>query len=164
MSLYLTIAVAVAMCALAVLEAVRAHQRHEWRSFWLEISGIAGFALFLHWLFDFPKPLEPITAKGAEDFTVVGILFLCMIIGMFAHALYQHFSLKRSVRVRRKVDWGLFFAPVCASPMIFIPLLAAIQNANVDLKELTIPRMMMFFVAFENGFLWKAAFDRRKQR
>ncbi len=42
-------------------------------------------------------------------------------------------------------------------------LLAALQNADVDLENLTAPRMIVFLVAFENGFFWKEYFDHRRK-
>ena len=57
----------------------------------------------------------------------------------------------------------MFIAPVFASPIVFIPLLTAFQNANVDLNRLTVPKLLIFFVAYQNGFFWKEFFD-LKQR
>jgi hypothetical protein len=55
--------------------------------------------------------------------------------------------------------------PMLASPLVFIPLLGAFQNAPVDLMSLTLPKFMVFFVAFQNGFFWKEVVDnfRKKQ-
>jgi hypothetical protein len=47
--------------------------------------------------------------------------------------------------------------------MVFIPLLAAVQGADLRLEELTAPRMMIFFVAFQNGFFWKNFFDQKQK-
>ena len=55
-------------------------------------------------------------------------------------------------------------APVLASPIIFIPLLASQQNADLDLSRFDIPRFMIFLVAFENGFFWREYFDNRKKK
>ena len=44
---------------------------------------------------------------------------------------------------------------------MFIPLLAALQNTVDNLQNLTAVKMMVFFVAFENGFFWKEYFDHR---
>jgi hypothetical protein len=84
-----------------------------------------------------------------------------MLLGMLSQFLYRRFE--RPQRLRPTWDWGMFIAPVFASPIVFIPLLAAFQNANIDLKDLTAPRLMIFFVAYQNGFFWKEFFD-RKQR
>jgi hypothetical protein len=54
--------------------------------------------------------------------------------------------------------------PVLASPIVFIPLLASLQNADPDLSRIDVPGFMIFVVAFENGFFWKEYFDNRKRK
>ena len=84
-----------------------------------------------------------------------------MLLGMLAQYGYNYFVTPKSDR--KAFDLGVFIAPVFASPVVFIPLLAALQNADIDLTALTIPRMMVFLVAFQNGFFWKDFFDRQRQ-
>jgi hypothetical protein len=84
-----------------------------------------------------------------------------MLLGMGAQFLYRHFE--QPQRKRRKFDWGVFLAPVSASPIVFLPLLASFQNSEVDLSKLDVPRLMIFFVAFQNGFFWKEHFDQRQR-
>jgi hypothetical protein len=83
-----------------------------------------------------------------------------MLLGMAAQYGYNRFEQPKAER--KAFDFGLFIAPIFASPIIFIPLLAALQNADLDLTRLTTPKMMVFFVAFENGFFWKEYFDHRR--
>jgi hypothetical protein len=84
--------------------------------------------------------------------------------GMFAQYLYRY--LERPVRYRQKWDWGCFIAPIFASPIVFIPLAAAFQNVDIDLTNprLKLPQLMIFLVAFENGFFWKEYFDRKRKQ
>ncbi len=91
------------------------------------------------------------------------MLLVCMLVGMLSQVFYQHFSLPRKRRLRKKIDWGQFFAPACASPIILVPLMVTLQNANIDFKAMTVPKMMIFFIAFQNGFFWKALFDRKQK-
>jgi hypothetical protein len=104
-----------------------------------------------------------ITLKGEEDnslyFAIV--LYLCMIIGMFSHYAYTRFTKPKDKRP--SFDLGLFLAPFFTSPIIFIPLLASLQNANIDLQNLTTTKIMVFIVAFENGFFWKEYFNNRRK-
>lgn len=162
MSLELTLAAAVAILALVAVLALSARNSGEWQAFYLEIAGLALFVLFLNRLFGFPVPATELTAKGKSgDFILAAALFFCMLLGMVSQYLYRRFE--KPKRRRTKFDWGVFIAPVFASPIVFIPLLAAFQNADVDLANLTVPRLMIFFVAYQNGFFWKEFFD-RKQR
>ena len=85
-----------------------------------------------------------------------------MLLGMLAHWLYVW--LETPQRKRPAFDLGLFLGPVLASPIIFIPLLASLQNTDLNLSQIDIPRFMVFVVAFENGFFWKEYFDNRKKK
>ena len=156
----LTVAVGVSLVVLVVLLALSARNTGDWRGFAFELVAIVAFAVFLNRLFDFPFS-PPVAAKGSSDFLLAGALLICMLLGMLSQFLYRRFE--RPQRLRPTWDWGMFIAPVFASPIVFIPLLAAFQNANIDLKDLTAPRLMIFFVAYQNGFFWKEFFD-RKQR
>ena len=80
---------------------------------------------------------------------------------MTCHYLYTLLSMPKNQR--RSFDFASFIAPVFASPIVFIPLLASFQNADVDLTNLTLPKFMVFFVAFENGFFWKELVDNRRK-
>lgn len=122
---------------------------------------IIGLAfIFLYFLFY--KPESPAArGNGGDDIYFVIVLYFFMILGMLAQYTYARFSQPK--RIRKKFDFGLFIAPVFASPIIFIPLLSALQNANIDLRHLTTAKFMVFLVAFENGFFWKEYFDNRRR-
>jgi hypothetical protein len=87
------------------------------------------------------------------------VLYVCTSLGMVAHFLYIHYT--KPLRVRPRFDFGRFLAPLLISPIVFIPVLAAFQSADVDLANLTLPKYMVFFVAFENGFFWKEVLENR---
>ena len=103
-------------------------------------------------------------ARGPEsnDLPMIGALFGCMLVGMLAHWLYWWLETPKDQRTA--FDLAAFVAPVFASPIVFIPLLASLQNANLDLRRVDTARFMLFLVAFENGFFWKEYFDNRKRR
>ena len=161
----LTLLVAAAMLGLLIYRFAIARRTAEWQPFLIDLAALAAFTVFLHFLVGFPVPSNDVIGKGApdEDLKLAALLGVCMLLGMLAQTFYQHFTLPRKIRVHKKLDWGLFFAPVCASPIVFIPLMVALQNANIDLKQLTIARLMIFFVAFQNGFFWKEHFDHQRK-
>lgn len=117
-----------------------------------------GFIYFLFYARETP------TGRGdtANDIYFVIVLYFFMLLGMLAQYVYSR--LEQPVQQRKKFEWGLFLAPIFASPIVFIPLLSALQNANIDLRNLTSTKLMVFFVAFENGFFWKEYFDHRRQK
>lgn len=106
---------------------------------------------------------QAITARGTPDGELWFLIALygCLLLGMLAQHVYIRFSRPR--RRRHKLDVGLFLAPVFASPIVFIPLLAVVQAAGVDLYQAHAARLMLFLIAFENGFFWKTIFDQRRE-
>ncbi|MDZ7266183.1 MAG: hypothetical protein ONB48_02480 [candidate division KSB1 bacterium] len=155
----MTLLTALSLLGLAALSVFYFLKSRRLKPFLLQIVVLALCFAALHALFDFPARAP--AARGAEDVYFVIVLYLCMLLGMAANYAHNRFLLPKEQRP--KFDPGLFFAPIFASPIVFIPLLAALQNVGVDLARLTVPKMMVFFVAFENGFFWKEYFDHRRQ-
>ncbi|MDZ7399433.1 MAG: hypothetical protein ONB37_04620 [candidate division KSB1 bacterium] len=118
-----------------------------------------GFA-FIYFFFYVPQ-MPTGRGDSANDIYFVIVLYFFMLLGMLAQYIYSR--LEQAAPQRKKFEWGLFVAPIFASPVVFIPLLSALQNADIDLKNLTTTKLMVFFVAFENGFFWKEYFDHRRQ-
>ena len=99
-----------------------------------------------------------VVGKGAgKDLAFIIVLYGFMVAGMLANYLYARFS-KPKYR-RKKFDFGVFISPVLVSPIVFIPLYAAFKGAQIDLDNLSGGKMMVFLVAFQNGFFWKEFFD-----
>jgi hypothetical protein len=164
MSALMTAIVGAAIIGLAALSLYRFVKQRRLRVLLLQILSLVVVVLFLRLLFGFPQPEDGFTARGAgqSDLLIIAILFVCMILGMLAHWLYVW--LEAPKHERQTFDFGLFIAPVLASPVVFIPLLASLQNANLNLSEMDIPRIMLFLVAFENGFFWKEYFENRRKK
>jgi len=150
----------VGFLAVAVWTAMRSGQ---WRKFLFLVMSVFLFGLVLHQIFGFPKPGSDVTAKGSGErpLAVTAALYLCMVAGMLAQYLYANLMLAK--RSRKKWDWGNFLGPVLASPIVFIPLQGALLGAGVDLSAQVQPRIMLFLVAFENGFFWRDFFDRQRR-
>jgi len=162
MSSLMIILTSISLIALLTIAVYYFIQTKNIRRFILQLIIIGLAFAFLYFLFY--KPESPAArGNGGNDIYFVIVLYFFMILGMLAQYTYARFSQPK--RIRKKFDFGLFIAPVFASPVIFIPLLSALQNANVDLRNLTTAKLMVFLVAFENGFFWKEYFDnRRKQK
>src|SRR5215469_12319310 len=118
------------------------------------------YLALLHFAFGFPS-LPNEDAKGGTDTDVgplVMALFVFMLLGMGAEYLYHYLDAKPQ---ETKFDWRSFVKPFLVSPLVFVPLAASLQNAKVDLSRFDIPLLMLFLVAFENGFLWRGYFTRK---
>ncbi|HEX4809558.1 MAG TPA: hypothetical protein VH325_11550 [Bryobacteraceae bacterium] len=114
----------------------------------------------LHFAFRFPSLSNNLSKGGAQDASgpLVLALFSFMLFGMLVEYLVQYLNAKPR---KRQFDWGSFFTPILISPMVFMPLVASLQNVNVELSHFSIPLLMLFLVAFENGFLWRGYFARK---
>jgi drug/metabolite transporter (DMT)-like permease len=163
MSPLLTILTALSFIALILLSFYYFLKERKHRLFIIRIIVLILLFIFFNRLFGFPSIPDNLSGRGEANNEVyfVIILYACMLLGMAAHYGYSHFSEPK--KERKEFDPGLFFAPIFTSPIIFVPLLAALQNAEIELTKLTAPKMMVFFVAFENGFFWKDYFDQRRK-
>lgn len=98
--------------------------------------------------------------KGDQpsQWALIVVLYFVMLLGMASNYLYARFSATASTRP--PFDVLNFIAPIFVSPIVFIPLLGAFQNADIDF---TLPKLMIFLVTFENGFFWKEFFDSQRR-
>jgi H+/Cl- antiporter ClcA len=153
--------VIVAACAVLLVLWTAAQFRSSTRRIQVMI-GIVALVLYLvvlHLAFGFPSFSNGL-AKGPEPDLrpLVLVLFVCMVLGMAAEYLYHYLDAKPA---QRKFDWGSLVKPFLVSPLVFVPLAASLQAANVDLSTFNIPLLMLYLVAFENGFLWRGYFARK---
>ncbi len=160
MSAQANVLVIVSMLGLLVILGLWAVKAREWRVLVALIIATSAFAILLHEVFGFPK--TPVVVMGARGDLVLWVaLYICMLTGMFAQFAFRHFDRPR--RRRSQWDWHLFLSPIFVSPIVFVPLAMSFISAGLDLKSLTAPRAMIFFVAFENGFFWKEFFDLKRK-
>jgi hypothetical protein len=87
------------------------------------------------------------------------VLYACTVIGMLSNYLYNRFAAAQESR--RPFDFWNFVAPVFLSPVVFCPLYNAFVSAGVDLGTFSASKLMIFFVAFEQGFFWKDFLESR---
>lgn len=101
---------------------------------------------------------EAMQTRGASD-EIVSIVFcyMSMVLGMMAEYGYA-----QAERGRRKLEFDLmsFLMPIFASPIVFIPLLTLTSEVAVG-GAFTRPKLMVYLVAFQNGFFWKSFFEQR---
>jgi len=136
----------------------QAWRDNSWKAFLFEFGGLAAFTLLLNALFGFPFP-QTLAGKGATQEWVLAIaLYGCMVAGMFSQYIYRVLEKQQPI-----FTWRGFVAPLFASPIVFIPLLASFEGTGIDVRNTPSPRLMIFLVAFQNGFFWKEYFDSRRK-
>lgn len=151
--------VALSLAALLAISTYRFAQERNAPAFGIQLAALAVLGFILFSLF-FPSA----TAKSGDEvqWAFVVVLYLFMILGMCGNYAYEHFSVPLEKRAEKEFDFGLFVAPVFVSPIIFVPLFAAFMEELQD-PQMTHAKVMVFLVAFENGFFWKAYFDNKRK-
>jgi len=97
--------------------------------------------------------VEPVESKGAVHETLaVAFCYTAMVLGMVAQYAYNQ---ARTQDFR--FDPATFFMPIFVSPIVFIPLLTVITDVNTT-GALAQPKLMVYLIAFQNGFFWRSFF------
>ena len=86
-----------------------------------------------------------------------------MLLGMTAEYAYSLAERASRGEARVKFDALTFLMPVFASPIVFIPLLTLTSEIGAGGGAFTRARLMVYLVAFQNGFFWKQLFEQRRQ-
>lgn len=96
-------------------------------------------------------------SKAGDDIKLYKliVLFIVMILGMLSSYFFKRFSTPKNKRT--KFEIGVFIAPIFISPLIFIPLLDVV-NSQDSQKAI----VMLYFIAFQNGFLWREYYESKK--
>lgn len=164
MSPIATVVMLASICGLAAIAILTYVRTKSWRGPGTALVVLCAITWALHRAFGFPKWPPSTVGRGEarSELPMIIALFLCMIAGMLAQWLQKWLETPKAARA--EFDIGTFVAPIFGSPIVFIPLLASLQNANLDLSSLDVPRFMVLLVAFENGFFWKDYFDNRRRK
>jgi hypothetical protein len=101
-----------------------------------------------------------VRTRGDGDGATLAVSYVAMLLGMVAHYVYA--QAERGEK-RLTIDWMPFLMPILASPIVFIPLVSLAGEVTSSGGILTRARVMVYLVAFQNGFFWKHFFDQRKQ-
>jgi hypothetical protein len=133
------------------------------RSHWPAALVSLGLAAVILWRFlgapvdmGTTVPVIEVEPAGSLPWGLIGLLYLAMLAGMAAQYVYL-----KSERARFR--WHLFVKPVLLSPVVFLPLLAGLQD-HLDGGPWNLARLMLLFIAFQNGFFWKTLFDAQAGR
>ncbi len=102
-----------------------------------------------------PKAVQ--TRGSADEIVSIVFCYASMVLGMMGEYGY-----KQAERGNNKIEFDLmsFLMPIFASPIIFIPLLTLTSEVAMG-GAFTRPKLMVYLVAFQNGFFWKSFFEQR---
>jgi hypothetical protein len=103
---------------------------------------------------------ETVESKGVtNEFVGIAFSYGAMLLGMISEYVYS-----RAEGADRKFRINLeLLMPIFASPIVFIPVLEITQDMSIG-GAFTKPKLMVYLVAFQNGFFWKNFFEERRQR
>jgi hypothetical protein len=102
---------------------------------------------------------QDLETKGVTEGTI-GVVFsyIAMVLGMVAE--YGYSRVERGPK-RFRIDLELLM-PIFASPIVFIPVLTISSDMTMG-GAFTKSKLMVYLVAFQNGFFWKNFFEERRQ-
>lgn len=156
--------IVVALAGLLVVAVHRGITTRRWVRLGIHLLFLGGVALLLR----VPLPFTTawgLATKGREDepdqlIRVVALVacFLSMIFGMAAQYFYAQCAAGRR---RMKFDLTSFVVPFFLSPIVFTPLLG-VMDAALSSQALSSQTLMLYFVAFQNGFMWKDVIEKRR--
>ena len=97
------------------------------------------------------------TRDASDEIVSIVFCYMSMVLGMMAEYGYA-----QAERGRRKLEFDLmsFLMPIFASPIVFIPLLTLTSEVAIG-GAFARPKLMVYLVAFQNGFFWKSFFEQR---
>jgi hypothetical protein len=104
---------------------------------------------------------QDIEAKGpVHEVIAVGCCYLSMLLGMVAQYCYRQAEGGADKLTFKPME---FMMPIFASPIVFIPLLTITTDVSLS-GAFTKSKLMVYLVAFQNGFFWKSFFEERRQK
>ena len=111
-------------------------------------------------VFVFAMPANIETKGSSPDETIaVAFCYFAMLLGMMAEYGY-----KQAEKGEKKFKFDMqFLMPIFASPIVFIPLLTITADMPVG-GAFTKSKLMVYLVAFQNGFFWKSFFEERRKQ
>jgi hypothetical protein len=140
-----------AVAAVAVAVSLRARRRVR------ALATAAFLTTALWWVYSITFP-QTVRSRGETDAAALVVSYLAMVMGMVAHHVYTK---AEQGATRLTIDWMRLLMPVMVSPIVFIPLMSIAAEVSVTGGMFTRQKVMVYLVAFQNGFFWKHFFDQR---
>jgi hypothetical protein len=97
--------------------------------------------------------------RGEAESGPLVVSYIAMVLGMMAHYVYAK---AEKGETRLTIEWMRFVMPILASPIVFIPLVSIAGEVGATGHLFERAKVMVYLVAFQNGFFWKHFFDQRR--
>lgn len=150
---FLLAASSVGVSAFVVVSALRAR-----RPMRLLVLGVA-LVCALWGIYFLTFPVTTARSRGDAETAALVISYISMVLGMMAHYVYAK---AEKGDTKLTIEWMPFLMPVLASPIVFIPLVSIAGEVGATGGLFARAKLMVYLVAFQNGFFWKHFFDQRK--
>ena len=148
MTRFFTLVIALCMALYLLVLLVDAVRRRRANRLLIEGGLLALAAIVFNLTTGFPKPADRTSFGGAEVLTAMGVMLVCIVLGMVAQYVYY---------LKGEFSWRAFLKPLFVSPIVLTPLLGAVQG----LEAVEGVQLVSFgFLAFQNGFFWRVIFER----
>jgi hypothetical protein len=108
----------------------------------------------------FPDPDIEFKGPATQETVAVGFCYFSMLLGMAAQYCYKQVERGDTKFTFEPME---FLMPIFASPIVFIPLLTLTTDIALS-GPFTKSKLMVYLVAFQNGFFWKSFFEERRQK
>ena len=95
---------------------------------------------------------------GLDETASIFLCYAAMVFGMLAEHGYVRIEREEKVKLDATI-----LLPILASPIVFIPLLTLTSEIG-DGGAFTRAKLMVYLVAFQNGFFWKTFFEQQRKR
>ena len=102
-----------------------------------------------------PGPVDQM--GGLDETASVVLCYTSMLMGMLAEHGYVRIERDEKLRIDATV-----LLPIFASPIVFIPLLTLTSDIG-DGGAFSRAKLMVYLVAFQNGFFWKTFFEQQRK-
>ena len=152
-AVYWTLIVSLAGAVVAlVIVAARAREGRLWA-----VAVLVGLVSAAVW-YSTPPP-GTTRADDTQEIAAVAICYISMLLGMMAEYVYA-----QAEKGQQNLTFTpmTFVMPILASPIVFIPLLTIAGEVTAP-GILSRAKLMVYLVAFQNGFFWKNFFEQRRR-
>ncbi len=100
-----------------------------------------------------------VETRGIDETASIVFCYASMLLGMMAEYAYA-----QAERGNKRLEFEpmSFLMPIFASPIVFMPLLTLTSDVAVG-GAFGRAKLMVYLVAFQNGFFWKTFFEQRRR-